>query len=204
MAKKFYAVKQGRQTGIFTTWDACKVQVHGYTGAVYKSFSSQQEAEAYLNGNQNNQAGASAEFPATEAIAYVDGSYHSGTREFSCGVVIFYEQKEYHLAEKYSDQTLAEMRNVAGEIKGAEKAMAFCQAHGITSLTIFHDYEGVARWPTGEWQAKKEGTQAYRKFYQQMVSEGMMIYFQKVKGHSGDRYNDLADRLAKEALGINS
>ena len=26
--------------------------------------------------------------------------------------------------------------------------------------------------------------------------------FVKVKGHSGDKYNDLADRLAKDALGI--
>ena len=28
------------------------------------------------------------------------------------------------------------------------------------------------------------------------------IKFVKVKGHSGDKYNDLADKLAKEALGI--
>ncbi|MBR4944173.1 MAG: RNase H1/viroplasmin domain-containing protein, partial [Peptococcaceae bacterium] len=24
MAQKFYAVKQGRKTGLFTTWDDCK------------------------------------------------------------------------------------------------------------------------------------------------------------------------------------
>ena len=29
------------------------------------------------------------------------------------------------------------------------------------------------------------------------------VTFVKVKGHSGDKYNDLADKLAKEALGIN-
>ncbi|MBQ2004700.1 MAG: RNase H1/viroplasmin domain-containing protein, partial [Peptococcaceae bacterium] len=31
--KKYYAVKVGRETGIFTTWDACKAQVQGYSGA---------------------------------------------------------------------------------------------------------------------------------------------------------------------------
>ena len=30
----------------------------------------------------------------------------------------------------------------------------------------------------------------------------MQIRFVKVKGHSGDTYNDMADRLAKEALGM--
>ena len=28
------------------------------------------------------------------------------------------------------------------------------------------------------------------------------IRFKKIKGHSGHKYNDLADKLAKEALGI--
>ena len=34
--KKFYAVKQGRKTGMFLTWDDCKKQVMGYPGAIYK------------------------------------------------------------------------------------------------------------------------------------------------------------------------
>ena len=37
MAKKnYYAVKQGKVPGIYRTWDACKAQVHGYPGAIYK------------------------------------------------------------------------------------------------------------------------------------------------------------------------
>ena len=30
------------------------------------------------------------------------------------------------------------------------------------------------------------------------------ITFEKVKGHSGDKYNDLADSLAKAACGVES
>lgn len=36
----------------------------------------------------------------------------------------------------------------------------------------------------------------------QKASSKVCIKFVKVKGHSGDKYNDLADRLAKNALGI--
>ena len=46
--KKFYAVKQGRKTGIFLTWDDCKKQVMGYPGAIYKSFGTEAEAKEYL------------------------------------------------------------------------------------------------------------------------------------------------------------
>ncbi len=43
--KKFYAVRQGRKTGMFLTWDECKKQVMGYPGAIYKSFGTEAEAK---------------------------------------------------------------------------------------------------------------------------------------------------------------
>ena len=46
MAKKYYAVKIGKEAGIYETWDQCKTMVHGYPGAVYKSFSTREEALA--------------------------------------------------------------------------------------------------------------------------------------------------------------
>ena len=54
------------------------------------------------------------------AVAYVDGSYQHALGKFSCGVVLFLDGKELNLAEEYSDPDLVSMRNVAGEIKGAE------------------------------------------------------------------------------------
>lgn len=45
---KFYAVKKGRKTGIFNTWEECKEQVHKFSGCKFKSFSSYEEAAAYL------------------------------------------------------------------------------------------------------------------------------------------------------------
>ena len=51
MAKKFYVVWQGRETGIFTDWASCKKQVDQFAGAKFKSFPNRQEAEAAFNGN---------------------------------------------------------------------------------------------------------------------------------------------------------
>jgi ribonuclease HI len=45
---KYYAVRKGRQTGIFTNWQDCKAQVHQFPHAEYKSFATQSEAEAFL------------------------------------------------------------------------------------------------------------------------------------------------------------
>lgn len=252
MAKKnYYAVKQGKVPGIYRTWDACKAQVHGYPGAIYKGFERLEEAEVFLGGGKmpellppetkgassadperntvqgtaKNKAGNMAspapsswdwknlilaEKPCEDpeyagvgqsAVAYVDGSYQHALGKFSCGVVLFLDGKELNLAKEYSDPDLVSMRNVAGEIKGAELAMAYCLAHEIPELTIYHDYQGIASWCTREWQAKKQGTIDYRKFYD-LVSTKVAIRFCKVKGHTGVTYNEKADQLAKRALGI--
>ena len=206
MAKKYYAVRAGRKTGIFETWDECRAQTTSFKGASFKSFPTLAEAEAYMRGENDLTKATPAENTTAApeedgAVAYVDGSYHIGTKEFSCGAVLFLNGEELHFSERFTDLDLAEMRNVAGEIKGSETVLRYCIEHDVPSVTLYHDYEGVAKWATGEWKAKKPGTIAYREFCA-AAAKHIRFRFVKVKGHSGDKYNDLADRLAKDALGI--
>jgi ATP-dependent DNA helicase PIF1 len=51
----FYAVVNGLQTGIFEDWDTTKHQVTGYPGAIFKRFSTRQEAEAYMEAQMKMQ-----------------------------------------------------------------------------------------------------------------------------------------------------
>jgi ribonuclease HI/viroplasmin and RNaseH domain-containing protein len=46
--KKFYAVIKGFRTGIFHTWEECKKNVHGFSGAKYKSFKTEALANEYV------------------------------------------------------------------------------------------------------------------------------------------------------------
>jgi ribonuclease HI len=48
--KKVYAVASGRTSGVIVaSWDECKDLVHGYTGAKFKSFSTREDAQQYLD-----------------------------------------------------------------------------------------------------------------------------------------------------------
>ncbi len=51
--KKIYVVKNGREKGLFTSWEDCKKSVDGFAGAVYKSFTNISEAQAYLYGRSS-------------------------------------------------------------------------------------------------------------------------------------------------------
>ena len=194
--KKYYAVKAGRKTGIFTTWDECQKQVIGYAGAIYKSFASLKEAEDFLQGTSSQKESSQWDGP----VAYVDGSFDNESGEFAAGAVIIYQGEETKLSQKFSDSELAGMRNVAGEIYAARLVMAYALDKGWDKIQICHDYQGIASWCDGSWQAKLKGTQAYRDYYQSIKNK-INISFVKVKGHSNNKYNDLADSLARQALG---
>lgn len=208
---KYYAVKKGLTTGIFDNWDTCKQSVNGYPGAIYKSFTNINDAYAFMgwesisDKEDISRTDNEPDMPHSDnqtAIAYVDGSFNVATNIFSYGMVIFFNQKELHMKDSFEDETMATMRNVAGEIYGSMAAMRYAMENNIKNLIIYHDYEGIAKWPLGLWKTNKDGTIAYKQYYDS-IKDQINITFKKVKGHSGDKYNDLADKLAKEAAGVN-
>ena len=202
--KKIYAVRKGRQAGLFYSWPACQEQIKGYSGAEYKSFSTEEEANVYVAGGASLAMLAPVEMmdPGPETmLAYVDGSYNVKTKEYAAGVVALWQGQEITFSEKADDAELRGMRNVAGEIMGAQIAMKYAAEQGVRTLVIFHDYEGVEKWCTRAWEAKQNGTQRYKAYYDK-IEQQLDIRFVKVKAHSGDQYNEQADRLAKNALGL--
>ena len=236
----YYAVKAGRKTGIYESWEDCKKQVHGFPGAIFKKWKTKEEAELYLEKKtevfpeteredeslfsdskrksvkekQDDPVSEDAlqealfqKYP-TEAIAFVDGSYQKDSGTYGYGVVFFLRkeltaQREGRIEEKGSgtEEAYREMRNVSGEILAACRAVELALQYGLHSLSIFHDYQGISSWATGEWKCNKEKTKAYRKFMQD-AEKKIKLEFVKVPAHSGIYFNELADRLAKEAVGI--
>ncbi len=52
MAKKnkYFVVWEGREPGVYNSWDECKKQTHGYESAIFKGFNTEKEArEAFLS-----------------------------------------------------------------------------------------------------------------------------------------------------------
>ena len=204
--KKIYAVRKGLKTGLFQTWAECQRQVIGFSGAEYKSFKTLKEAEDYMEGALEQEEPqiflTDDSNPSTEiVIAYVDGSYDVNTHQYGSGVVILWQGEKKAFSFKGDTPELADMRNVAGEIVGAQKAMEFAIENKAKKIIIYYDYEGIEKWCTGAWRAKKEGTQMYAKAYKKMAQE-IQIEFVKVRAHTGDKYNEEADILAKTAINL--
>lgn len=194
MAAKYYAVKTGKKPGIYKSWDECREMTQGYPGALYKSFPTLDEAEAFLAPENAGQT----ELP--DIYAFVDGSYNAATKVYGYGGFLIYHGKKEILQGSGCEEEMSSMRNVAGEVLGSMAAIERAAALGLPEITVYYDYTGIEMWATGAWKRNKKGTIAYYDFIRRM-RERIQIRFVKVKGHSGVEGNEEADRLAKEAAG---
>ena len=201
MGKKFYAVKSGRQTGIFSEWDECQRSIAGFSGAQYKAFNTLEEAEAYIKGEDIYLEKVKLEVAPDTVVAYCDGSFDERTKRYAYGVVIIDpELKEHELCYAGASERYAGSNNIIGEVFGALTAMDWAVSNGYPRIKIFHDYEGIEAWATGRWKAKSPIATIYQKNFQIKYAGILDVSFHKVEGHSNNKYNELADALARKAL----
>ena len=193
---KFYAVKKGKKTGIFSTWDECKEQVTGFKGAVYKSFKTLSEAEAFLEKNEKKIENIE---EVDGVYAYIDGSFDRINGIYGSGVVIVDGDKKHEYKHAGNREDYAQLHNVAGELEAAKFVMWYAVDKKIKEITLFYDYQGIEAWAVGDWKANLPYTQDYVKFYNK-VKTAVKVNFVKVKAHTGIELNEVVDKLAKEAI----
>ncbi len=197
--KKFYGVKfNNGSSEVFTDWSVCKERIKGEKGVSYKGFTTRAEALAFV-GNYSKKL-IDENIWKTDIAIYVDGSYRDDVYSYGFVVVdivndiALYEQKG-----RGNDEEAAKLRNVSGEMKGAMEAMAYCLNNNIKEATICYDYTGIEMWALGLWKRNNVYTKSYYDFFQ-CRKDKLSIYFKKIKGHTGDIWNERADILAKEGL----
>lgn len=192
-AKKVYAVKKGLKPGIYDNWDACKAAVDGFSGAEYRGFSTREEACEYLGLCVKEESG-------DTLIAYVDGSYEHSLLKYAFGCVFLLPDGTMYVENgSGNDPESAKLRNVTGEMLGAMFAVRWAVKNGFSKLEIRYDYEGVEKWVTGAWKSKTELTRKYADAMRRWSGQ-VNLKFTKVAAHTNVYYNEMADRLAKQAL----
>ena len=203
MVSKYYAIVAGVKPGVYTDWATAERMVKGYPGALFKSFRSRGEAEAFLAKSTavtNTVRTTPHTLPLIDkTIIYTDGSFAQGLCGF--GIVIITSNGDKLVAYgrvPETVQTNGPTNNVA-ELYAIYVALSLVKGdvilysdsqYSINSLTThIHDYiqkgwSGIAN------RNLIEGA------YGQMT--GRTVTLQYVPGHSKIELNEEADRLAEQ------
>lgn len=213
MAKKVYAIQYGFdfknnkkiENAIVNTWGECLAYVKGVKGAKYKSFENIEDAKSYLNEGNRMLKKSDENYPNDCLHAYVDGSYNASDGKYSYGVVCVNKNVvEYIESNAAKDTSEKNVRQIAGELKGAIRAVEYALRQKKKKVVLFHDYEGIAHHATGAWERKEGSSIEYYNKMQELMNSGIEIIFVKVDSHTGDLFNELVDEKCKECLGITS
>ena len=200
----YYGVKKGRNPGVYQSWLECETEVHGFSGAEHKKFSTEQEALEFVAFKFKKKKSKKKRVVITKKSvkAFVDGSYNSQDNIVGYGVVLI-EDDEPVIKNfgTYTHPDMQKTQQLYGELKAAMEAVELAYANGYNELTIVHDYNGIEYLATGYFEAGTPITQNYKKFMD-FYMDKLEIQFEKVKSHSGDKYNDMADKLAKMAARV--
>jgi ribonuclease HI len=227
----YYAVAKGHQTGIFNTWDECKVNTNGYKGALYKKFSNEADAKQYIESNTQTKSAFDVlitpksvkkiiEIEESMFIpdyyVYTDGACsNNGQENAMAGIGIYFGEND--------------TRNVSRQIKGKQtnntaELQAIIQLYNIIKddivnkrkICIVSDSEYAIRCATeyGEkhhskgWKKDIPNKDMVKEVYE--LYKGLdnvkfvhiMAHTDKIDNHSMG--NDGADKLANTAIGLDS
>ena len=197
MSKKYYAVKVGATPGIYSTWDETQAQVSGFNGAIFKSFKSLEDAQAFMTEGVSEQVTSDAEL-----IAYSDGSFNPATNMVGAASIVMSGTQvidDVYIVDRIKNDTVMDTRNVGGELIGAINAIRYALVNGFTSIEIFYDYAGVGQWADHTWKAKNHTTREYvakvdelrklmnKRFHDDLEAKIALSRFRMVANASGHR-----------------
>lgn len=201
--KKVYAVKRGRQTGIFNTWADCKAQIEGFNNPRFKGFTDIKEAVAWLNGNSAAQAAADSS-EAADYIIYTDGSCLRNPDGPGGWAAVIMDKDAKKIAELHAGNPST--TNNRMELTAALKALEFIKADAIIDLYTDSQYlknaftkNWLTNWKKRGWLTASGEPVKNQDLWQALDAAfaKVKVRFHWVKGHVGIEHNERCDMLAK-------
>lgn len=213
----FYAVVNGRNIGIFTTWLDCNISVKGYKNAIYKKFDNIEEAESFIQSHHKDDTNKKeTEDFVPDYYVYTDGACsNNGKNNASAGIGIFFG--------------INDARNVSKRIEGKQtnniaELTAIMETYSIIEndvkngkkVTIVTDSEYALKCVSsyGEkcdkdnWNVDIPNKELVKTIYE-LYKNKLNIKFMYIKAHTNKNDihsfgNENADKLANHAIGLDS
>ncbi|CAG2111981.1 unnamed protein product [Medioppia subpectinata] len=223
---KYYAVRIGRQPGVYNNWSEAWTQTHRYPYNQCKRFNTYEEAVDYVNGGPRSPAtgeavydrnywrpvpdmgcGNSYETCPERFQIYTDGACRgNGTASAIGGIGVHFPDWRDYISEPLPGR----QTNICADIYAAKLAVKTAVKLGECLLEINTDSEflvnsmtkWIGKWQQNGWKCIDDRPVKNKKDFLALLewTQYADIVWTKVAAHSGIAGNERADRLAHWAI----
>ena len=202
---KIYAVKKGRQPGLFGTWEECQKQVNGFHGAIFRGFTDKIAAKKWLDEDEDaHSANLSSNFDYT---IYTDGSCLKNPGNGGWAAVIIKNDVQ-DLSDSMRELSGGEKNTTNNRMELSAAINALREIPKGASAELYTDSQYMKNAFTRNWLKswkklnwhKSDGAEVKnRDLWEELdaLFQTRNIHFRWVKGHAGDKYNERCDKLAR-------
>ena len=211
--KKFYAVAKGIKPGIYNSWAEAKIQVDGFSGAIFKSFTSMTEAEDWIEKNSDKKILSNKKEShltdthsqkSDEIIIYTDGGSSGNPGPGGYGIVILYGEtiEEINGGFRLTTNNRMELMGVIVALRTLKQRDHKITIYTDSSYVVNGITKGWAKnWRKNNWIKSDKQKAVNPDLWGELLNliEPLDINFIWVKGHAGNKYNERCDELAVSA-----
>lgn len=201
---KCYVVARGRKPGIYKNYELAREQTDGYSSAYMKKFNTLEKAKEYINKNKELSDLKYIDFVNDEKILkiYTDGSYCEATKKYGAAFVVIENDKEIY-RYSYAERDITGKKNISGELVAAMRALEWVFITKYSDdIEINHDLSFIKDICTNKINPKIDYGKILKQLYNMCIKDGISVKFNEIESHSGNYWNNFADRLAKKVAKI--
>jgi len=128
----FYAVAIGRNKGVYTNWNECKIQIDGFDNPVFKKFDNIQDATSFINDYLNN------------LYVYTDGAcINNGSDNARAAIGIYFNKNNpLNVSKELNPNDFkSKLTNNIAELKAAIEAIEIIKDFSHQNKFIVSDSE---------------------------------------------------------------
>ena len=205
--KKFYAIANGRTTGVVESWDECKKSTQGFSRAKFKGFDTREEAVRWLNTDKIPLDSQPTRIKnvtrnTTDYIIYTDGSClkNPGPGGYAAIIIDTYSKN----MKEISGGAIATTNNRM-ELSAAIEALKILPENSDIILYTDSQYlqnafiqNWLINWKINGWKTATGKEVANKDLWVELdrLVKKHHIDWQWVKGHNNVKYNERCDVLA--------
>lgn len=206
--KEYFAVAIGKRCGIYTDRQKFENSLKGVKNSWGKDgFKSREEAEKWLSERKlflkkNNDILYKDTIIAYEsrrlAVVYTDGSFHRDAKRYSSSVVICDSSGSVFSFTKAKngkeDNIVAEVEALLYSLKLVISLFEFRE------FVLVYDFDGLDKIARNQMKIKGLDKEIQKEIHSMINKNELEIHFLNVKSHSGIIGNNIADKMAKDAV----